>query len=116
MSDPKMIKGIIAAVTIPVMVQGGLLDSIVPLEWGTYLTYDNISSRQKAQVVFEGVGHVIFASNYDGKSGELPTEALIFHFTTAFLLDVLKGNPDAHKALLPDAVKFVGIQYKTTLK
>jgi hypothetical protein len=38
------------------------------------------------------------------------------HFTTAFLLDVLKGDKEAHKALLPDAVKFPGIQYTTTMK
>ena len=38
------------------------------------------------------------------------------HFTTAFLLDVLKGDKETHKALLPDAVKFPGIQYTTTMK
>ena len=32
------------------------------------------------------------------------------------ICDVLKGNKDAHKALRPDAVKFTGIQYKTTLR
>ena len=41
---------------------------------------------------------------------------LIDHFVTAFMLDVQKGDKDAHKVLLPDAVKFVGIQYKTTMK
>lgn len=41
---------------------------------------------------------------------------LINHFTTAFMLDVLKRDKEAHKALLPKAVHFTGIQYKTTLK
>ena len=41
---------------------------------------------------------------------------LIHHFTTAFLLDVLKGDKEAHKALLPEAVKFEEIQYTTTWK
>ena len=37
---------------------------------------------------------------------------LINHFTTAFLLDVLKGDKDAHAALAPSAVSFPGIEYK----
>jgi hypothetical protein len=37
---------------------------------------------------------------------------LINHFTTAFLLDVLKGDKDAHAALAPDAVSFPGITYQ----
>ena len=41
---------------------------------------------------------------------------LINHFTTAFLLDVLKGDLEAHKALLPEAVTFEEIQYTTTWK
>jgi hypothetical protein len=41
---------------------------------------------------------------------------LINHFTTAFLLDTLKGDRSAHEALLPAAVQFDGIEYTTTLK
>jgi hypothetical protein len=41
---------------------------------------------------------------------------LINHFSTAFLLDVLKGDKEAHTALLPHAAKFTGIQYQTTMK
>ena len=37
---------------------------------------------------------------------------LINHFTTAFLLDVLKGDVEAHAALSPDAVSFPGIVYE----
>jgi hypothetical protein len=37
---------------------------------------------------------------------------LINHFTTAFLLDTLKGDAAAHAALAPDAVAFPGIEYQ----
>lgn len=38
------------------------------------------------------------------------------HFVTAFLLDVLKGDAEAHAALLPDAVNFPGVGYETTMR
>jgi hypothetical protein len=41
---------------------------------------------------------------------------LINHFTTAFLLDTLKGDKDAHAALLAENVSFLGITYETTTK
>ena len=41
---------------------------------------------------------------------------LINYFTTAFLLDVLKGDEEAHAALLPDNVDFPGINYETTMQ
>lgn len=37
---------------------------------------------------------------------------LMHHFTTAFLLDTLKGDPAAHAALAPEAVSFPGIEYE----
>ncbi|HVO41465.1 MAG TPA: hypothetical protein VMT34_02525, partial [Aggregatilineales bacterium] len=99
----------LASVTIPVMVQAGSNDTP---EWNAYLTYNNVSSIQKAQVVFEGAGHMIFVDSYRPVS----TQDLVHHFTTAFLLDTLKGDKEAHKALLPDAVEFPGITYQTTMK
>jgi predicted dienelactone hydrolase len=97
----------LASVTIPVMVQVGSLDTIATPEWNAYLTYDNVSSTQKALVVFEGGTHDIFIGT---------TQDLIRHFTTAFLLDTLKGDKEAHKALLAENVQFEGIEYKTTMK
>jgi len=46
----------------------------------------------------------------------LRAEDLVNHFISAFLLDVLKGDRSAHKALLPEAVTFEEIQYTTTWK
>ena len=39
-----------------------------------------------------------------------------YHFATAFLLDVLKDDQEAHKALLPETVKFEGVQYTAAWK
>jgi predicted dienelactone hydrolase len=50
----------LASVTIPVMIQLGSNDSVVPPEWAGSLAYDSISSTQKAQVVFENGNHVMF--------------------------------------------------------
>ncbi len=41
---------------------------------------------------------------------------LINHFTTAFLLDTLKGDEEAHAALLSESVDFPGISYETTME
>ncbi len=105
----------LASVTIPAMVQVGSEDEANTPEWSAYLTYDNVSSTQKVEVVFEGAGHMIFA----GLGGGWETDRaqyFINHFTTAFLLDTLNDDQEAHKALLPDAVNYDDIQYKTTMK
>ncbi len=105
----------LTSVTIPVMVQVGSQDIDNTPEWSAYLTYDNVSSTQKAEVVFEGAGHMIFAG-FGGGWNTDRAQYFINHFTTSFLLDTLKGDQEAHKALLSDAVKYDGIQYKTTLQ
>ena len=77
-------------------------------------------------MVFDNADHGIFANTADDyliQHGWYPFTSdsvwnmdrahdLTNHFTTAFLLDVLKGDKDAHAALAPDAVKFPGIQYE----
>ena len=95
-----------------------------------YPAYDAVSSAQKAQVVFLEAGHNMF----DNECKAFPymieidptllwacsdpvwdlsrAHDLINHFTTAFLLDVLKGDKDAHAALTPDAISFPGIAYE----
>lgn len=102
----------LASVTIPVMVQTGAQDLDNPPVWSTYLAYDNVSSTQKVQVSFAGSGHSIFMNYYS----VVPTTELIHHFTTAFLLDTLKGDQAAREALLPNAAQFAGVDYKATMK
>lgn len=125
----------LSKITIPMMAIGGTIDTSTPYDWGAKPSYDNASSAQKALVTIENAEHPIFetpcknfpwATKVDsGFSQWICFEQvwdkeraldLINHLSTAFLLDVLKGDKDAHKALLPDAVKFPGIEYKTTMK
>ena len=139
--DPR-VKGVVAfsggdpimnmsAVTTPLMVMTGSLETVALTN---DLPYNGSASTQKARVVFANADHMIFAPKCD----EIPwlilshpeyymvcaqavwdmdrAHDLINHLTTAFLLDTLKGDKDAHKALLPDAVAFPGIEYQTTLK
>ncbi len=122
-------------ITIPVMALGGTIDTATPYEWGVKPTYEQVSSSQKALVTFENADHPIFmelcknlpfASKLDSGFYQWMcfqpvwdrerAMDLVDHFATAFLLDQLKGDKDAHKALLPDAAKFAGVEYKTTMK
>jgi predicted dienelactone hydrolase len=84
-------------------------------------------SPLKAMVTLEHAGHFVV--------GQCPADILAMnpacvdpvwdkdrahdltnHFVTAFLLDVLKGDAEAHAALLPDAVNFPGVGYETTMR
>jgi predicted dienelactone hydrolase len=117
-------------VTIPTLLIVGTSDS-----FGFYKptdsAYQNLPTTQKAMIAFENADHFFpmgrcpswFREQQLGEAcGPEPVwdldraHDLTNHFTTAFLLDVLKGDKDAHKTLLPDAVTFAGIQYKTTMK
>ncbi len=114
------------------------LKGIILTEYYAFVVkaYDNASSSQKALVAFKNGAHPIFVGPRNRFPWATQTQIgdlynwfcvdpqwdkeqgldLINHFTTAFLLDTLKGDKDAHKALLPDAAKFAGIEYKTTMK
>lgn len=114
------------SVAIPMMVIGGTNDTWSPPVAGVYPAYEYVSSQQKALVMFEGADHFTFWS----KCADQPwmtnwfwscsdavwdmdrAHDLINHFTTAFLLDVLKGDEAARAALAPDVVSFPGITYE----
>ena len=119
----------LAKITVPMMAIGGTADTGTPYDWGVKPSYDFASSTQKALVTFDGAEHMI-GSNlcedmpflakapfYDfvcldpvwDKARALD---LTDHFTTAFLLDTLKGDTAAHAALAPEAVSFPGIEYQ----
>lgn len=90
------------------------------------------ASANKSLVNFAGAGHSVsvrcspfMMSNPDPNWFSFCNDAvwdpdrahdLTNHFVTAFLLDVLKGDAEAHAALLPDAVSFPGIDYETTMR
>jgi predicted dienelactone hydrolase len=120
------------AVQVPVLLMGSTGDTYVGTDY--FAAYNTVGSSEKVMAAFQNGDHFLFNDNCKATPwllsppynlGWLCSDAvwdmdrahdLIDHFTTAFLLDVLKGDKDAHKALLPEAVKFVGIEYKTTLK
>lgn len=123
----------LAKITIPMMAMGGTADSGTPYLWGAKPAYDHASSAQKALVSFVGGEHLIFGTPCENEPWIVEHPAygffcfdpvwdktrvldLIDHFSTAFLLDTLKGDQEAHAALLPEAVNFPGIEYATTMK
>ncbi len=123
---PESFKG----VTIPTLLMVGTNDAFGFYQ-STGMVYDNLPTTQKAMIAFDNADHPFptvaclpwFQEHQVG--GTCGSDSvwdldrahdLINQFTTAFLLDALKGDKDAHKALLPDAMQFAGIQYKTTMK
>jgi predicted dienelactone hydrolase len=118
----------LSAVTMPTLLMIGSSDRYAPL-WGTERIYQNLTAPQKAKVVIVNAGHALYcitkndvavsadtAGLDSGLCDPKRTHAVINHFTAAFLLDVLKGDQEAHKALLPETVKFEEVQYTTTWK
>ncbi len=121
----------LAQITIPMMAISGSADTGTPLDWGANPAYAYAASAQKARVVLEGGEHMLFTTPCENQPwlSEHPyyeyfcfdpvwekTEALdlIHHFSTAFLLDTLKGDQVAHAVLLPDAAEFPGIEFSST--
>jgi predicted dienelactone hydrolase len=119
----------LAALTLPTMVVVGSNDGDSPPERYAYPMYERIGSTKRSLVVFEGANHFIFGDSCSPFMIEWGMHAfcsdsvwdmdrahdVINHFTTAFLLSELYGDEGATVALGPDAVKFPGIAYKTTL-
>lgn len=117
-------------VKVPTLLIGGSADEgIIGSPKANFTrAYNGLGSSQKSLVMFKNAGHTIYGVSCSAApwliQGGLFSECsdpvwdmdrahdLINHFTTAFLLDVLKGDKEAAKALAPDAVTFLGIQYE----
>jgi predicted dienelactone hydrolase len=122
----------LAEVKVPMMAMGGTMDTMSWFDWGSRLAYDLVGSPQKSLVGFEYAEHSLFNTQCSDELWMLDFGAsyfcsdpvwdmnrahdLINHFSTAFLLDTLKGDADAHAALLAENVSFPGITYETTMK
>lgn len=119
----------LAKITIPMLAIGGTADTGTPYDWGIKPAYDYASSAKKALVTMDGAEHTVVAAPCENvpwfKSTPLYQWVcfdpvwnkdraldLTHHFTTAFLLDTLKGDTAAHAALAPEAVSFPGIEYE----
>ena len=111
----------IAGVHVPTLIMFGTSDPFVSPDYNALWAYGKISSQNKALVTFQNGGHLMFMNCPDlWKDGcgldsvwDIPRVGDLYnHFTTAFLLDVLKGDTAAYAALAPDKVSFPGIQYQ----
>ncbi len=107
-----------SAVQVPTLILQGAADEVVSPEYNAQWAFDQIGSANKTLAEFDGGTHLmfIFCCGYDVIAGGPRVEDLSAHLTTAFLLDILKGDKTAHAALLPDAVSFDGVEYTTTLQ
>jgi CubicO group peptidase (beta-lactamase class C family)/predicted dienelactone hydrolase len=119
----------LSKITIPMMAIGGTADTGTPYDWGSKLSYDNTSSAKKVLVTLDGAEHTITTSCenlpwmrdtpfggwicFDPVWDKDRGMDLINHFSTAFLLDTLKGDAEAAKALVPENAIFPGIRYET---
>jgi len=120
----------LSMLALPLLSIGGTADTGAPYAWGTLPAYQHAESRRKALVGFDGAEHMFVSVPCDRMPWieETPFHEmfcfdpawekdraldLIHHFSTAFLLDVLGGNPEASAALRPSAVAFDGIIYET---
>ncbi len=120
----------LAKITVPMMAIGGTADTGTPYEWGSKPAYQYASSTKKALVTLVGAEHSIACAScetlrflretplsgwicYDPVWDKDRGIDLINHFSTAFLLDTLKGDTEAAKALAPENVTFPRIRYET---
>lgn len=105
----------LAALDVPLMVQVGTVDSTTPPERDAYLVYSGAGSGDKALVVFEGAGHLLFANGglgVDDPAWDMDAaHALVNHFAAAFLRAALYDDAGARAALEAGAVDFAGVQY-----
>lgn len=98
----------IAAVKIPALIMVASDDNYVSPEYNALWAYDGISSPNKALAVFDRGGHTLFR-------GPAPHFQDATALATKFFLTILKGDPSARAALMPQAVLSPGVSYKTTL-
>jgi predicted dienelactone hydrolase len=125
---PEGLKGL----TIPTMLMVGSNDTGISAAVDVYQPCEQLNSENKRVVTFDAADHMIFFLTCSDGPWMIDMGAhsscsdpvwdmdrahdLVNHFTTAFLLDVLKGDKDAHIALLTENVSFPGITYETTMK
>ena len=117
----------VASVTVPTMVFGSTGDTANIPEHSSIPIYAHLGSTVKTHVVFDNADHAVSTNSctvvpwlgaivYDYCADPVwdmdRAHDLVSHFTTAFLLDILKGDAEAHAALAPEAVSFPGITYE----
>jgi predicted dienelactone hydrolase len=111
-------------VKVPALTIVGAVDSnYAANKW----LFETLPSTGKAFFVLDNASHEVLAECDDlekrrsypcGYAEQMWDPKRVYdrvrHVTTAFLLDALKGDKDAHKALLPGAVNFPGTRFEKT--
>lgn len=108
----------LTGLAVPALIMAGTGDVSVSPTYNSRWAFDQIGSPIKALAIFDGGTGRSFRSccGYDRAQGGPNLHDLRAHLTTAFLLDVLKGDPAAHRALLQGAVDIPGVEYQTTMQ
>ncbi len=117
----------LSEVSLPVLAIGGTADTDTPYTWGTQPTYEFTSSTRKARVTLDDAGHMIFTGPCDrmrrivkilpggfcsdNSWDRRRAQALVRHFTTAFLLAELAEDRIAATALAPSAPHSPGLSF-----
>ncbi len=99
----------IAAVKVPTLIIVAANDEIVSPKLNALWAYDGITSQRKSLAVFDDGKHGMFLFT------RLPQFKAATALATAFFLDILKGDAEGKAALMPDALSFPGVNYKTTV-
>ena len=98
----------ISAVKVPTLIMVTSDDEVVKPDINALWAYDNIGNEEKALAVFNKGGHQMLSYSL------LPQFNEALSLTTAFFLDILKGDPMGKKALRTGEVLFPGLTYKST--
>lgn len=117
----------LAEIGVPTLAMGGTLDEDSPYLWSVSPTYEYTSGNPKVRIALTGAEHMIFTGPCQknpwylrflsnefcaDQTWERPyAHALVKHFTTAFLLAELRGDPQAAAELNPESVDFSEIVY-----
>jgi len=97
----------IAAVKVPALIMFAANDTIVFPKYNAVWAYDGISSQHKSLAVFDDGGHTMFMNSW------VPQFKVATALATAFFLDILKADAGGRAALMPDALSFPGLSYRT---
>ena len=121
----------IASIQVPTMLIAGTADRVLSIDDNTDAAYDALNGVPKAKVALENGGHYLFVESC-AHFPSLLVDAGLFkacsdpvwdmdrahdlvdHFSIAFLLYALKGDPDALTALHAETT-FTGVDYEAEL-
>lgn len=117
----------LSEITIPVMAIGGTADADSPYLFGTYPTYEYVSSETRIRIALEDAEHMIFTGPCEKTPWHLKTisgefcsdktwdrtyaHELVKHFATTFLLSELKKDDTAAAALKQDEFNLHNIDH-----